>query len=769
MFGQTIILHKKNATVWSRDQMIRGDIDAVVAGQGTLFVNGEGVPFFLEANNSFAVPLQIGEGVNTIVAQITDGNGTVTSDTLRLTLGYELRPEIFTFATVSGREVTLHTSVVENTEGNALSFHWQENETNPTMLGISAADSTTTFTIPESAPPGEYYFRLGTVENDDDTVFAETYVTVSANDIRPFDIKNDHAAWIDRAIIYEITPYNFVLNGKFNDITNKLPQIAQLGINTIWLQPIYGTRFRGQGYDVTNYFGVRPDLGTEDELRTLIATAKNLGLRVMFDFVPNHTSIEHPYARDASEYGEDSHYYDFYRPIKDNVRYDTHYNERTRGLITFTYYFWEDLPNLNYDNPEVQRMMIEAGKHWIETLDIDGYRIDAVWGLNARNSEFMKRWRLALKRIKPDVLLLAEDKATDPEGIIFDERFDAAYDWYPEEDWVSHWVWQTNFSESSNPTIFNYITQTQRGSLLRNALTNNGRGYHPKAKILRFMENNDTFRFVATHDLERTKMTATLMFSLHGIPLMYQGQEIGYHIHPYETGAIYLRSLTMAALDDERLIPFYRALCFVRQNYPALHSDNFAFVPVAPNVAAVAYRRWHEEQNIFGVINMGASAINAQLSLPLNDLNLDTTKTYYLTDLLNGNVLSGSVAELTSVNLPISRYTTRLLILADSVVVTSVEEPISAPPLPSAIALEQNYPNPFNPTTTIEFDLPSAGPVELKVFDVRGRTVATLIDGHRSAGSHRAQFDGGRLASGVYFYRLKFDGQSLVRKMLLVR
>src|SRR5690606_11662632 len=105
-------------------------------------------------------------------------------------------------------------------------------------------------------------------------------------------------------------------------------------------------------------------------------------------------------------------------------------------------------------------------------------------------------------------LLLAEGKATV--SLVFDERFDADYDWFPEESWVSHWVWQTDYNPNANPTIFNYSNENARANLLRNSLTNNGNGYVSNAKILRFLENNDTYHFITHHGLERTKMAAAL-------------------------------------------------------------------------------------------------------------------------------------------------------------------------------------------------------------------------------------------------------------------
>lgn len=89
--------------------------------------------------------------------------------------------------------------------------------------------------------------------------------------------------------------------------------------------------------------------------------------------------------------------------------------------------------------------------------------------------------------------------------------------------------------------------------------------------------------------------------------------------------------------------------------------------------------------------------------------------------------------------------------------------------IPASFVLGQNYPNPFNPTTVIDYQLPKDAHVTIKVYDVLGRVVATLVDGEESAGYHEVSFNGWRFASGVYFYRFTAQGVDQVKKMLLVK
>ncbi len=748
-------------TVWGRDQVISG-IVSESSGSGTLLVNGISAPFTI-LDSAFSVSVRLGNGTTMIVALIDSGGMQFPSDTLRMTLGYRLEPECYAFAIGSGSAFTLHAVVIDNPETSAVSFAWSADARNPSALTLSNnTDSVASCTISPVTPSGEYYFNLLAVSDRGDSTRARTFVTVDSGNVHQSDISTDHARWIDSAIVYGITPSIFVMDGHFPDITAKLPEIASLGVNTIWIQPVYKTHGFGQGYDVTDYFSLRGDLGKESEFRALISTAHALGLHVLLDFVPNHTSIYHPYAVESSQYGTQSHYWDYYQREFDNAPYASNYHSY-QGFVN---YFWDELPNLNYNNPEVRRWITEAAKYWIENYDIDGYRVDVAWGVNARAPDFTKAWRLALKRIKPEILLLAEDKAPSP--IVFDERFDAAYDWTAEESWVSHWVWQTDYNPSANPTIFNALTSSQRAGALSNSLTNNGKGYSPGSIIFRFMENNDTYRFLETHDLPRTKMVAAMMFSLTGMPLIYNGQEIGASGHPYNAVSIFDAKTSIASNDPNGLFPFYQLLTTLRRTHPALRSRNFNEVTIFPFGALYAFRRWTERENIIVVMNMGNSSTSPRVSVPTASMALDSTRTYFLNDLLTGEFFPGTPSALANITLPMPAYTTRILLL-DTTSVTGIAPLPAASEVPAEIALYQNYPNPFNPATVIRAQWPVTSVVRMVVYDILGREVATLADGQYPAGRHAFKFDARGLASGTYFCRMEVAGRVFVRKMLLLR
>ena len=427
-------------------------------------------------------------------------------------------------------------------------------------------------------------------------------------------------AWMKQAVIYGIKPSGFVQNATYSNITAKLPELKELGINTIWLQPVFKTARGGQGYDITDFFSLREDLGTKEQLKNLIDSAHMLGIRTLFDFVPNHTSLAHPFAKDIIEKGRSSVYYDHYQHENDGAPYSSHYNKDANGFI---YYFWKDLVNLNYNNEAVRKMISDACIYWIRELDIDGYRFDAVWGVNARSPEFFKELRKKMKAVKHDVLLLAEDKGSDPK--VFELGFDAAYDWSTDTSWVSHWPWQYEHTERENLTIFNNPDTAKRYSLIRKAIFD---GNKNPEKILRFMENNDLPRFINSHTHEQTKMAAALLFSLPGIPLIYNGQETGFTGHPYSRRPIFAAESMIRSQDSLGLFDYYKSLIHKRLKHASLTSANMAEIKLQDTGSVIAFHRWINNEHFIIVINPYPSGRKAII---------EGTEHRNLQDVLNNN------------------------------------------------------------------------------------------------------------------------------------
>jgi hypothetical protein len=423
---------------------------------------------------------------------------------------------------------------------------------------------------------------------------------------------------------------------------------------------------------------------------------------------------------------------------------------------------------LNYDNPEVRRKMIEATRYWVEEFDIDGYRFDAPWGMDGRNPEFVPELRAALKRIRPDILLLGEDKASRPDR--FDNRWDVAYDWADGESWVSEWLWQSSFSHDSNPTIFNGTSQWS--NRLRAALNNRGNGWAPNAKVLRFIENNDTFRFVQHHNLAQTRMAAALLFSLPGVPLIYNGQEVGFSQHPWQQFTIYTAGSTIESRDTQGFFPYYRHLVGLRNALPSLSGDGFQEITVNPlsvRSRTFAYRRWAGDEQVLAAINMSDNPASAILSLPVAEMGLDADGQYFLTDLFTGEATAYSGGELASFHLEVPAHTTVLLYVGGEPFDLPVSGETDAPAPHRELALEQNFPNPVTDWTRVTFHLPQDDRVRLRIFDILGREVVVLADEFFPAGPRTIEFDASALSSGVYVYVVETATDRAARRMTILR
>nr|MBA4168514.1 hypothetical protein [Chitinophagaceae bacterium] len=298
-------------------------------------------------------------------------------------------------------------------------------------------------------------------------------------------------------------------------------------------------------------------------------------------------------------------YYNYYQHENDGAPYSSFYHKDSSDFI---YYFWKNLVNLNYDNDTVQRMIIDACKYWIKEYGIDGYRFDAVWAVNARAPGFGRRLRDELRALKPDVLLLAEDKGNSDE--VYKRGFDAAYDWTADTAWVSQWSWEYEHHAGKSLTVFNHPVVARRKILLEKSLFSNG---HNNFRVLRFMENNDLPRFIAGHTLAQTRVAAGIMFSMPGIPMLFTGQEIGFKGHPYSRKIVFDTQKTILEQDSFGLFNYYHHLIKTRLTHAALKSSAIEEIRV-PSPGVIAYARGEGKERIIVIANL--DSIPARIILP---------------------------------------------------------------------------------------------------------------------------------------------------------
>ena len=297
--------------------------------------------------------------------------------------------------------------------------------------------------------------------------------------------------WSYSAILYEMNIRQFTMEGTFRAASERLPFLRSIGVDAIWLMPIYpiGEEDRkgslGSYYSIRDYKGVNPEFGSEADLRDFITKAHALGIKILFDWVANHT------ARDARWISE--------RPVDWYER-----DSEGRAKVPWD---WSDTAKLNYANREVWRGQIDAMRYWVEQFGIDGFRCDMAMLVPI---EFWQEASAELHSIKSDIFMLAEAE----EDNLFEGAFNMSYQW----------------------NIHHIMCDIAKGARrvwdLRNAMHAERQRYPREAMRLSFTSNHDENSWSGSEQSRFGRalevMTAMTFLMPSTMPLIYTGQEVGY-------------------------------------------------------------------------------------------------------------------------------------------------------------------------------------------------------------------------------------------------
>jgi maltose alpha-D-glucosyltransferase / alpha-amylase len=378
---------------------------------------------------------------------------------------------------------------------------------------------------------------------------------------------NDNLLWYKDAIFYEVYVRGFYDSngdgiGDFKGLTQKLDYLEWLGIDCIWLLPMYRSPLRDGGYDISDYFEILPEYGTLEDFKEFLSESHRRGIRVIVDLVVNHTSDEHPWFKEARS-SRSSPKRDWYVWSDTDNRYteariiftDTEKSNWTWDEETKSFYwhrFFSHQPDLNFDNPDVQRAMLEVVSFWLD-LGVDGFRVDAVpylferEGTNCENlpetHQFLRVLREHVEKNYKGRLLLAEANQW-PEDVVEyfgnGDEFQMCYH-FP----IMPRLFMALRQEDRRP-IVEILERTpdipfncQWGMFLRNhdeltleMVTDEERDYlyNEYAKDLRMRLNLGIRRRLAPlvdNGRRRIELLHGLLFSLPGSPFLYYGDEIG--------------------------------------------------------------------------------------------------------------------------------------------------------------------------------------------------------------------------------------------------
>lgn len=377
--------------------------------------------------------------------------------------------------------------------------------------------------------------------------------------------------WYKESIVYQIYPRSF--NDSNNDgigdlrgIIEKIDYLVDLGVDVVWLSPIYDSPMDDNGYDISDYYSILKEYGTMQDFKEMISKMHDKGIKLIMDLVVNHTSDEHPWFIEAIK-SRNSPYHDYYHFVP--ARKDHHHKKRKPNNWTsffggdaweyneatdeyYLHLFSKKQPDLNWENPKVREEIKNVLKFWLD-LGVDGFRCDVINLLSKRN-DYPKgkgiipilrgkehyingpKMHEYLQEIKKEVFA-NYDMFTVGECVLINPQIALSY--IEESIDELNMVFQFDHMAADN-FLIKWFPRKFKLRRLKKALSRwqygiNGRGWNSL-----YFENHDQPRSVnrfgnLKYRKESAKMLATYLFFQQGTPFIYQGQEIGMTNADFET------------------------------------------------------------------------------------------------------------------------------------------------------------------------------------------------------------------------------------------
>jgi 1,4-alpha-glucan branching enzyme len=295
-----------------------------------------------------------------------------------------------------------------------------------------------------------------------------------------------HPEWLKDATLYEVNIRQYTPEGTFSAFSEHLESLKEMGVDIIWLMPInpIGEKNRkgslGSYYSVKDYYAVNPEFGTMADFKAMVTKAHGLGIKVIIDWVPNHSSYDNALTVEHPEYY-----------LKDS----------TGNFVSP--FDWTDVIRFDYDQPALRQYMIDALKFWLTETDIDGFRFDVAHMIPV---SFWNSVRPALYEVK-EVFMLAESD----QPVLNKDAFDATYDWKLHH--IMNQVAQGKMDVSNIDNHFAYVDTA----------------YPVNSILMEFTSNHDENSWNGT-EYERlgdaVKTFAVFSYMIPGMPLIYNGQEV---------------------------------------------------------------------------------------------------------------------------------------------------------------------------------------------------------------------------------------------------
>ncbi|WP_297090710.1 alpha-amylase family glycosyl hydrolase [Thermococcus sp.] len=382
--------------------------------------------------------------------------------------------------------------------------------------------------------------------------------------------------------------------GDIKGITEELDYLKSLGVTIIYLNPITLSG-SAHGYDTYDYYRLDPKFGTEEDLREFLDEAHKRGIRVIFDFVPNHCGIGNPAFLDVWKNGKQSPYWDWFF-IK---RWPFKLGD---GKAYLGWWGFGSLPKLNTTNPEVREYLIGAALHWLD-FGFDGIRVD-VPNEVLDPATFFSELRERVKEKHPDAYLVGEIWTLSPEWVKGD-RFDSLMNYALGRDILLNYARGYLSGEAAMRMMGRYYASYGENVV---AMGFNLVDSHDTSRVLTDLGGGSLGDTPSSESIERLKLLSTLLYTLPGTPVTFQGDERGLlgdknnydeQRYPIQWDQV-----------NGDVLNHYRALAELRRNTPALRSSVIRFYTAEGGM--MAFFRGHDDE-VLVVSNSWSKVVELQL------------------------------------------------------------------------------------------------------------------------------------------------------------
>ncbi|MEC1613643.1 glycoside hydrolase family 13 protein [Bacillus mojavensis] len=389
---------------------------------------------------------------------------------------------------------------------------------------------------------------------------------------------------------------NDFFGGDLQGIVDKLDYVEDLGVNGIYLTPIFSAPSNHK-YDTLDYYSIDPHFGDPELFRTLVSQLHQRGMRIMLDAVFNHIGSASPQWQDVVKNGAQSRYKDWFH---------IHSFPVTEGNFD-TFAFTPDMPKLHTANPEVQRYLLDIGLYWIREFDIDGWRLDVA---NEVDHAFWKTFKQAVSAEKPDIYILGEI-------------------WHSSEPWLRgdefHAVMNYPFTEPMIEYFADRAIPASRMAHRLNAHLMNGMKQVNEV-MFNLLDSHDTKRLLTRcrNDEKKARALLAFMFAQTGSPCIYYGTEIGLD---GENDPLCRKCMVWdKEKQNQEMHTFMKRLIALRkQENTVLTKGNLEWNLLDDQNNFIRFSRTLDEKRLIYFFNQGDAARHVSLQ----DLNIERNKKIY--------------------------------------------------------------------------------------------------------------------------------------------